>query len=392
MVNSKSLNALFVPFLLFISTNVSSQELLWGASPFQDSLWSIDTTSWSIVHRVAPSLSGFTITGINGLAYDQTSNETYVILKLSAVSGRVLGKISLPSGVCTQVGNLGDNFATLAFREDGQLFGVTGNGASVPETMYLIDKNNGDKTLAAALGAGADGEVISYNWDDNLFYHWSGNGTVIMEKILSVAPFTATNIPISGTPGGETFGSIYLGNNYFIQSNISTNLLRLNTAGVYGTVLSNNPDDLRGLVMPPVATFLAVGPQPAGTPVSWNFSGMVAYGGKIIYSWGDGTPDDTLSVPADFSHQYRCSGTYQSHAITMVDFGTDTLASATVVITAIDTDGDGVEDCRDICPGSDDSTCNIPAMSTWGVMILVVVLLIIGINALKFFPSFKELN
>lgn len=222
-----------------------------GSSPFQDSLWGIDSSSLNVRLRHGPILSGFTITGMTSVTMHPHTGEHYVIMKLSAVSGRVLGKINILTGVCTQVGNLGDNFSTISFREDGQLFGVTGDGATVPETMYLIDHTNGTKTLAAALGAGADGEVIAYNYDDNFIYHWSGNGTVVYEKVLSVPPYTTTNIPIIGTTNGETFGGVYIGNNRFITSNIASSFNRFNTAGNVTTAFGSNPDDLRGLALIP---------------------------------------------------------------------------------------------------------------------------------------------
>ncbi|HRG89390.1 MAG TPA: hypothetical protein PLW44_10245, partial [Chitinophagales bacterium] len=43
---------------------------IWGASPFQDSMWSVDPITFAIEDRLAPSLAGFTITGINGMAFD----------------------------------------------------------------------------------------------------------------------------------------------------------------------------------------------------------------------------------------------------------------------------------------------------------------------------------
>ena len=82
----------------------SGTPLIWGCSPFQDSLWSIDTTTWTVVQRIGPTLPSFTITGMNGMATDPTDGQTYVIMKVSAVSGRVLGRINLTTGVVTQVG------------------------------------------------------------------------------------------------------------------------------------------------------------------------------------------------------------------------------------------------------------------------------------------------
>jgi hypothetical protein len=314
-----------------------TRALIWGSSPFQDSLWAIDTLSGAIVYRNAPNLPSFTITGINGIATDPTDGQTYCILKLSAVSGRVLARIDLTTGLCTQVGNLGDNFSSLSFREDGQLFGVTGDGATVPETLYLIDKNTAAKTVAATLGAGADGEIICYNRDDNFFYHWSGNGTVIMEKIISVAPYTTTGIPISGTSGGETFGSIYMGNNTFINSNISSRLIRVNSNGAYGTNLNGTlPDDWRGLVMIPYI-FANEDTICENELLSLTAGGHQLYS-HLIFHWGDASFDSVVTsygVLANASHMYSNPGTYTVNVVTWNGFVGDTIYSYSVNVLNI---------------------------------------------------------
>ena len=48
--------------------------------------------NYVIVKRLAPSIPGFTITGINGL-HASHNREHYAILKLSGVSGRVLPRL-----------------------------------------------------------------------------------------------------------------------------------------------------------------------------------------------------------------------------------------------------------------------------------------------------------
>lgn len=285
---------------------------LYGASPFQDSLWVLDTANYSVIQRYAPSLAGFTITGITGLTFDPTTYEAYVIMKLSGVTGRVLGKIDLPTGVCTQVGNLGTNFSTIAFREDGQLFGVTGDGASPGETMYLIDKTNGTTTLATTLGNGADGEVLCYNRADNLFYHWSGNGTVVFESVMSAAPYTVTNIPTTGTAGGETFGALYINPTTMLRSTISSNFNRISSTGTYTATFGSNPDDLRGLAMPPQFTN-------SGTTLcdgeTLNIkAGSLQLFDSIVCHWGDGSSDIVnVSGIADFNHVYASAGSYTVH-------------------------------------------------------------------------------
>lgn len=254
------------------SAPVSAQ--LYGTSPFQNgpgtengSLFAFDpdTLTWLSGTRV--DLAGFNVTGITGVTIhpnlpppnDALNGRMYAILKVAGVTGRVLATIDPATGTATQIGNLGDNFSSLSFREDGQLFGVTGNGATVPETLWLLDKTTAAKTIATALGAGADGDIVAYNPEDDYFYHWSGNGTVVYERVLSVPPFTITNIPIVGTTNGETFGAVWdpcqtrtIGmteRRAFIGSNINSSFNFWFTDGTVGPSLGSNPDDIRGLAL-----------------------------------------------------------------------------------------------------------------------------------------------
>lgn len=305
---------LFVAFLALSVSNCFAQyptvtPKIYGASPFQDSLWAIDTTTFTVSDNFAPSLSGFTITGITGMAYDPATFQTYVIMKVSGVTGRVLGTIDLSTGVCSQIGNLGDNFSSIIFDRYGQLYGITGDGATVPESFFTIDKTNAFTSLVFGMGNGLDGEVLCYNRMDEHFYHWSGNGTVVYEKWpatnLTYAP---VNIPISGSAGGETFGAMYLNQNKFIISNISSNLRRWDVNGtVDAAILSNNPDDLRGLVMPPQ---FAISADTICQNADTVFigAGCLQEFDSVIYHWGDGTTT-TVGTTGAF-HVYTSPGSY----------------------------------------------------------------------------------
>jgi uncharacterized repeat protein (TIGR01451 family) len=246
---------------------------LYGTSPFQNgpapengSLFRFNPDDGTWMSGSQVNLAGFTITGINSVTVhpklsppSADDGKIYAILKVAAVTGRVLATIDPTTGVTTQIGNLGDKFSSIAFRADGQLFGTTGNGATVPETLYLIDKATGATTLAAALGAGIDGEVIAFNPVDNFFYHWSGNGTVVFEKVMSVAPYTATNIPVIGTANGEIFGAVWDpcrqrplngGSSFqFIGSNLNSRFNYWDVGGTVSAQFGSNPDDIRGLAL-----------------------------------------------------------------------------------------------------------------------------------------------
>jgi len=233
----------------FNSLSTLNRPPVFGPSPFQDSLWAFDTLTFNRVYASAPTpSSGGVITGMNGFTMHPHTGQFYVICKQSGTSGRTLGTYNVFTGVVTIIGNLGSNFSTITFKNDGQLIGATGDGASPSETMFSIDPATAATTLLYAMGNGADGEVLSYNFEDSSFYHWSGNGTVVMEKMLATnLTYTPTNIPISGTTGGETFGSVYLGNGIFLNSTIASNFRKVTATGVYGGALGSLPDDIRGL-------------------------------------------------------------------------------------------------------------------------------------------------
>lgn len=286
--------------LLLAAAPASAQ--LYGTSPFQNgpnpengSLYTFDPDTLAWVTGVRVTVDGATVTGITGLTVhpnlpppdDALNGRIYAILKLMGVTGRVLATVDPATGVATQIGNLGDNFSSLSFREDGQLFGVTGNGATVPETLWLIDKATGGKTIATALGAGADGDIAAYNPVDDFFYHWSGNGTVVYERVQSTPPFTISNIPVASPTSGETFGAVWdacqprtIGGTptpVFITSNISSRFDFWTTSGVVVALTGTAPDDIRGLALVGGYTCevdLAVGAgspnpaPPAGSPIA----------------------------------------------------------------------------------------------------------------------------
>jgi hypothetical protein len=320
-----------------LTGNIAAQipaapHIIYGASPFQDSLWGIDTTSWTIVHRIAPSIPSFTITGINGMAYDPTTYQTYAILKLSAVSGRVLATINPVTGVCNFIGNLGDNFSSITFRADGQLLGATGNGATVPEALYLIDKNTASKTLLYAMGNGADGEVILYNRADNFIYHWSGNATVVFEKMAATdVAYTPVNIPITGTPGGETFGTMYVAPTKFINSSINSTFARVSTSGVYSASIMSLPDDLRGLVMPP-RFVQSTDSICQGVDTVFFGMGNLQLFDSVTFHWGDATQTTEVATASGSWHSYATAGTFTVNVVLNNGVVADTAFQFTVVV------------------------------------------------------------
>lgn len=304
MPRTKLFFRLVLASLVFAATSAHAQRL-YGTNAFNNScvgglsfcgLFYLDPVTGAILEGRTITLPGFTVTGALAVTVDPTTNEIYVILKVAAVSGRVLAKLNVDTGVATQVGNLGDSFSSLTFR-GGQLFGTTGDGATVPETLFLINKATAVTTLATALGNGLDGEVIAYNPADDMLYHWSGNGTVVFEKVLPDPPYTVTSIPITGTPGGETFGAVWNpATNGFIVHNISNFMTYWSPTGVVTNPQAPTVQDVRGLALvfpAPIATLarsLAVNSASeaglgVGVPEIWYRARLVENRSYQISAW-----------------------------------------------------------------------------------------------------------
>ncbi len=300
-------------------SNAQSVTRLIGASPFQDSLWVFDTANFSVIRRLAPSpSSGGPLTGMNGIATNAATGQIFVACKQSAVTGRVLGILNPLTGVVTIVGNLGDNFASLTFNGNNTLLGVTGDGATVPETVYRIDQTNATKTVLRTLGNGADGESISYNPVDNMIYHWSGNGTMVFEK-FDTSGVTVTGVPLIGSTNGEIFGSVYLANNKFLVSNIGSRFQQYDANGTVGAQYGNSsPDDVRGLAFLTCSRVIS---------------------GATAYCTGDSTMLTSQSIAANYA--WYLNGTLVANGPSATYYASQTGHYNVIVTDACGTDSSG---------------------------------------------------
>ncbi|HEY8504199.1 MAG TPA: PEP-CTERM sorting domain-containing protein [Gemmataceae bacterium] len=92
------------------------------------------------------------------------------------------------------------------------LYGVTGDGASTPESLFTISQTDGSATFFMSLGAGDDGEAIAYNPTDGRMYHWSGLGTFNVDEIfqrIDLGTMAVADITLSGDGYGEVIAAVY---------------------------------------------------------------------------------------------------------------------------------------------------------------------------------------
>lgn len=228
-----------------------------AVSPYEDSLWVIDTANgYSRISSIAATSSNTSVTlsGMNGMAVHPCTGDIYVVVKPST-GPRRLGIIDPATGIVTDIGSMGDNFAGITIMNDTLMYGVTGDGASTSESLFRVNMATGATTFLSALGNGDDGESIVANPDNNLIYHLSGLGTPNVDEIFeSINPttFAVTPITLSGYGMDEVFGTTYLGNGKILVANINAEFIILDTSG-FGTYTgfdSPNSTNFKGLGFP----------------------------------------------------------------------------------------------------------------------------------------------
>ncbi len=149
---------------------------LYSISPRDDKLRIVDPDTAQTLSSVTIVLSGTTVEGGTGLATNPLTGELWAMLKLAdpGPNSRELVTIDPVTGEATRIGNTGDRFAGLGFDSDGTLYGVTGDHADTPETLFTLSLTDATPTFVLALDQGFDGEAIAFNPQDGLIYHASG--------------------------------------------------------------------------------------------------------------------------------------------------------------------------------------------------------------------------
>jgi len=215
---------------------------LFGVDPFSDKLFKFSTSSWDKISEQTLTMSDYTIQGANSITQNPVNDLYYVILKVS-VGKRRLATVDPATGICTYIGNLGDNFSSITFAPDGTLYGCTGTGAEVGYSLYTIDPTTAAKTLRAELNDN-NGQIIAFNPDDNFIYYWSYN---YMGKI-DPSNYSLTEITLTGDYDGEPLGAVYKGNGEFYVGDWGVNTYVFNTSGVSTQVGTDLSESLRGYV------------------------------------------------------------------------------------------------------------------------------------------------
>lgn len=227
------LASVFTLVILTAMMSRQSEAYIIGTSSFSDTVYTFNDPSWTIFSQVQATLSGFSVLGIVSISWNSADGDYYAIVRtLTGNNPRRLVKINPVTGVCTDIGNMGAAFSSLTFSPSGVCYAIGGAGSGAfSERLYTINLSNASPTFVGGpYSIGADGEVIAYNYSDDNIYHWSGNGTPMMERI-DANTFAATAITQSGEVHFEIFGAVYIGGGLFYATDIQGRALSITSTG-----------------------------------------------------------------------------------------------------------------------------------------------------------------
>lgn len=131
------------------------------------------------------------------------------------------------------------------------LIGVTGDGASIPESLFLLNQANASAMFVMALGNGADGEAIGYNPDDDLLYHASGKvlGDQFWESVDVLGKTIVSSNQFAGPDvvDAENTAMVYdAGTGRFLVSDLFADFFDTTLTGA-ATQIGGVPTVLKGL-------------------------------------------------------------------------------------------------------------------------------------------------
>ncbi|MCG8574505.1 MAG: T9SS type A sorting domain-containing protein [Flavobacteriales bacterium] len=245
---------LLLALCLGIMTTSFGQNIpLYSMGPQSTDLEVIDTSTWTITSTIAITSDFGIVAGINGATIQPCSGEIYVNYKSGG--NRRLGILDPATAAITDIGDMGDWIATLAFEGDVDVFSliaITGENGSPSEQYFEVNTATAAITSEAAATGHSDGEALAYCSDNGHFYRWSGWSSPghIMEKV-NPTTYAATNIPLSGGAYENCGGAVYIGGGNFLCGDVNDEeFFVVDTNGVVDAFVPGISGNKKGLVFP----------------------------------------------------------------------------------------------------------------------------------------------
>ncbi len=279
---------------------------------FSNRLRIIDPGSGATLDSTTLTLPGEIIEGSNGLATHPTTGVLWALLRLANQSGRELVTLNPATGVATPIGNTGDLFASLAFDDGGTLYGVTGRGASTPESLFVLSQSDATPSFVLSLTDDVGGEALAFNPADGLLYHASASFESIDPGDLTVTRIATCN-DIS-----EVAALTYLGADVLLFAERNRAFYGFNTSGGLARVgsLDHTSKGLAfaDLTVADLALTKTDGPDPAtvGEPLTYTLrltnSGPDDFPDAVVLDDLPGTVSLTSAIPSQGVCETRTCG------------------------------------------------------------------------------------
>jgi uncharacterized repeat protein (TIGR01451 family) len=227
-------------------------------------VWTPDFSDY--IAEVPIGLPGEVAFAGNGLDVDPTTGELFAIVSTDEEAlTRFLVTVDPRSGMASAIGDLGDRFASLAFNDVGNLYGLTGFGASVPETLYEINPATAAPTLIGSLANGGPGEALAFSDADSLLYHLGGVDH--FESVGLPGP-VQTPIPLCATiPGSSVRAATHLEADHLIIAT-GNRARRVDTDGSHQWLGTASPGAKGLVLLEPQQADLMVGLNDSADPVT----------------------------------------------------------------------------------------------------------------------------
>ncbi|MBT5977427.1 MAG: hypothetical protein HOG66_07295 [Flavobacteriales bacterium] len=270
----------------------SAQSPMFLVSNSNANLYKADTSSGSISNLGAMSPNTGTMSQCNGLSVHPCNGEIFVFANHSSSSDRSLMTVD-NNGNAELMGDMGDYVASIAFDAQGNLYAVTGDGASNPENLYTVNQSTGAMTFVQSLGNGSDGEVIAYCPDNGKMYHWSGWDGTLSNLTFESIDLNTNAVAKVGMTGSVSPTSIraaaYVGQGYFLVSHHARGTMALcDTNGLLVATSFSTSVGVKGMaIQTPGITSPKDGVCPgdsavltasAGSSYQWYFNGSLISG------------------------------------------------------------------------------------------------------------------
>ncbi|HRB00763.1 MAG TPA: T9SS type A sorting domain-containing protein [Ignavibacteria bacterium] len=308
-----------------------------AVNPGSPTIEVFNEATWASISSAPLTMGGFTITGAQAVTWNSDNLLFYAIVTVTPTA-RHLVTVDPVTGICTNVGVLASTaFSTLTYNStSGILYTMGGSGGGpVAERLYSVDINTAATTfLAGPYTVGGFGEVIAYNYTDNMIYHWSGTGMEMIDPVT----FIATPIVRSGAPVDEVVGAVYVGGGIFqitdLVFTVSTSAFTMTSAGV-ATLIGPTSYRARGLgyvdpLLPVELSSFSSSTSGSDVTLNWstssetNNSGFDIERSSVSGTWskvGNVTGNGTSITTNNYSYTDKnlTSGNY-SYRLKQIDF------------------------------------------------------------------------